>query len=195
MFRRPHGCARPVNARACSRSNRRLTSLQSPAGSIRSSYGFANEPKLDPDTGFPFSSRGLVQCLEEGAERFGWNPCPAISERRRQGRWLVGRGVAAFTYPARTRPSAARARAEADGTYTISLAASDVGTGARTALGLDRRRRARRVERPCHSRARRLEPSTGSCSPAARWEPRRGEQRSSRRAGRFSIIPVRGSRS
>ena len=31
-----------------------------------------NEPELDPEKGIPFSSRNLVACLREGAERFGW---------------------------------------------------------------------------------------------------------------------------
>src|SRR4051812_18115540 len=31
-----------------------------------------NEPRIDPDEGVPFSSRNLVACLREGAERFGW---------------------------------------------------------------------------------------------------------------------------
>src|SRR5262249_3159811 len=31
-----------------------------------------NEPERDPETGRPFSSRGLVACLQEGAQRFGW---------------------------------------------------------------------------------------------------------------------------
>jgi xanthine dehydrogenase YagR molybdenum-binding subunit len=94
-----------------------------------------NEPLVDPETGHPFSSRGLVDCLDEGAERFGWSPHAGPLGRGSEGRWLVGTGVAASTYPARTRPSRARARAETDGTYTISLAASDVGTGSRTVLG------------------------------------------------------------
>src|SRR5260221_657665 len=33
-----------------------------------------NEPSVDPETGHPFSSRGLVPCLREGVERFGWQP-------------------------------------------------------------------------------------------------------------------------
>ncbi|HSC04074.1 MAG TPA: xanthine dehydrogenase family protein molybdopterin-binding subunit [Solirubrobacteraceae bacterium] len=94
-----------------------------------------NDPVLDPETGNRFSSRNLVACLREGAERFGWgdrDPAPAI---RRDGRWLVGTGVAASTYPARRQPSSARARYEPDGgRYTIQIAAADIGTGARTAL-------------------------------------------------------------
>ncbi len=93
-----------------------------------------NEPELDPETGMGFSSRSLVQCLREGAERFGWSdrdPTPAV---RRDGRWLYGTGVASSSYPARRRPSQAIARAQADGGYLIRIAASDIGTGARTVL-------------------------------------------------------------
>ncbi|HYZ80385.1 MAG TPA: molybdopterin cofactor-binding domain-containing protein, partial [Solirubrobacteraceae bacterium] len=93
-----------------------------------------NEPDVDPETGHPFSSRGLAQCLREGAERFGWaerDPTPGV---RRNGRWLYGTGVAASTYPARRRPSRAIARAQPDGSYRVMIAAADIGTGARTAL-------------------------------------------------------------
>ena len=90
-----------------------------------------NEPEIDAEKGLPFSSRGLVQCLREGAERFGWE---AARRARREGRWLYGAGVAASTYPARRRAASATARAEADGTYRIRIDAIDIGTGARTVL-------------------------------------------------------------
>jgi xanthine dehydrogenase YagR molybdenum-binding subunit len=93
-----------------------------------------NEPEVDPESGLEFSSRSLVQCLREGAARFGWSerdPTPAI---RRDGRWLYGTGVASSTYPARRRPSQAIARAEPDGHFRVMIAAADIGTGARTAL-------------------------------------------------------------
>ena len=93
-----------------------------------------NEPETDPETGLPFSSRNLVACLREGAERFGWggrDPAPGV---RRDGRWLVGTGVAASTYPARRAPSSAFARALPDGSYVVGIGAADIGTGARTVL-------------------------------------------------------------
>jgi xanthine dehydrogenase YagR molybdenum-binding subunit len=89
-----------------------------------------NEPERDPDSGEPFSSRNLVACMREGVERFGWNDRAS----RRDGRWLVGTGVASSTYPARRAPSTAHAKAEDDGTFTIRVTASDIGTGARTVL-------------------------------------------------------------
>jgi len=94
-----------------------------------------NEPSVDPESGHPFTSRNLVACLRDGAGRFGWagrDPRPGV---RRDGRWLVGTGVAAATYPARTRPASAAARMLRDGRFQVEINATDIGTGARTALG------------------------------------------------------------
>lgn len=99
-----------------------------------------NEPPVHPEEQIPFSSRHLVQCLRDGAERFGWtdasgqvvrDPRPAV---RRDGEWLVGTGVAASTYPALTWPSTALARATADRRFDVEVNAADIGTGARTVL-------------------------------------------------------------
>jgi xanthine dehydrogenase YagR molybdenum-binding subunit len=93
-----------------------------------------NEPAADPETGLAWSSRGLVECLRTGAERFGWvfgRPRPT---QRRDGRWLVGTGVAASVYPARTMASTARARRTDERQYVVEIAAADIGTGARTVL-------------------------------------------------------------
>ncbi|HET8672171.1 MAG TPA: xanthine dehydrogenase family protein molybdopterin-binding subunit [Thermoleophilaceae bacterium] len=93
-----------------------------------------NEPDVEPESGKPFSSRNLVACLTQGAERFGWDgrdPTPAV---RRDGPWLVGTGVAASTYPAYRRAAEAAARAEPDGSYVVRVGAADIGTGARTVL-------------------------------------------------------------
>jgi xanthine dehydrogenase YagR molybdenum-binding subunit len=97
-------------------------------------FRIRNEPAVDPDTGRPFSSRGLVACLREGARRFGWagrDPRPGV---RRDGRWLVGTGVAASTYPARQRAAQAGILLDPEGQYRLRIAAADIGTGAWTAL-------------------------------------------------------------
>jgi xanthine dehydrogenase YagR molybdenum-binding subunit len=93
-----------------------------------------NEPDIDPEAGVAFSSRHLVACLREGAGRFGWAGRDPTPGARRDGRWLTGTGVAAATYPALRFASQATARAEPDGTFTVRIAAADIGTGARTVL-------------------------------------------------------------
>jgi xanthine dehydrogenase YagR molybdenum-binding subunit len=97
-------------------------------------FRIRNEPEVDPETGHPFSSRGLVACLREGARRFGWNGTDRAPRPRRDGRWYVGTGVAASTYPTRRRPSQALARVDRDGNYSVLIDASDIGTGTWTAL-------------------------------------------------------------
>ncbi|MEQ8144881.1 xanthine dehydrogenase family protein molybdopterin-binding subunit [Streptomyces sp. OP7] len=95
-----------------------------------------NEPESGPVSGLPFAGRNLAACFREGARRFGWNardPRPGV---RREGRWLLGTGTAAASFPAGTLPSTAAVTAEADGTFTVRISASDIGTGARTALTL-----------------------------------------------------------
>jgi xanthine dehydrogenase YagR molybdenum-binding subunit len=93
-----------------------------------------NEPEVDPESGHRFSTRNVVACLREGAERFGWWGRDARPASRRDGRWMTGVGVASSTYPARRGGSTAHGRAGADGTFTIRITASDIGTGARTVL-------------------------------------------------------------
>ncbi|SCE03431.1 xanthine dehydrogenase family protein molybdopterin-binding subunit [Streptomyces sp. PpalLS-921] len=94
-----------------------------------------NEPAVEPDSGRPFSSRGLAGCLHEGARLFRWydrDPQPAA---RQEGRWLLGTGMASATYPVLVSPSAASAHAAPDGSYTVRVNATDIGTGARTVIG------------------------------------------------------------
>jgi len=93
-----------------------------------------NEPAVDPETSHPFSSRGLVACLREGAERFGWQPRDPRPGMRADGRWLIGTGVAASTFPVLQQPAAARVGVDQGGRYCVRIAASDIGTGAWTAL-------------------------------------------------------------
>ncbi|MCX5555684.1 xanthine dehydrogenase family protein molybdopterin-binding subunit [Streptomyces sp. NBC_00038] len=93
-----------------------------------------NEPAVGPVSGMPFSSRNVLACYREGARRFGWvdrDPRPGI---RREGRWLLGTGMAASAFPTLSAPSTAAVTAEADGTFTVRITAADIGTGARTAL-------------------------------------------------------------
>ncbi len=94
-----------------------------------------NEPDVDPETGKPFSRRRLVECLERGAERFGWADRPAEPRATADGDWWVGTGVASSTYPAMKQPgNSARVSSCDDGCYEVAIGSVDIGTGARTAL-------------------------------------------------------------
>ncbi len=93
-----------------------------------------NEPSVGPVSGLPFSSRNLVACLREGAERFDWAGRDHRPRMRREGHLLVGTGLAATSFSNGAFPSSASITAEADGTFTVTIGATDLGTGARTAL-------------------------------------------------------------
>jgi xanthine dehydrogenase YagR molybdenum-binding subunit len=93
-----------------------------------------NEPQVQPENDVPWSSRNVVACLREGAERFGWAGRDPTPGARRDRNWLVGTGVASSTYPARRRPSTATAAARPDGGFVVRIGAADIGTGARTVL-------------------------------------------------------------
>ncbi len=94
-----------------------------------------NEPKSDPESGNPWSTRRLLECLHQGAERFGWEQRdPAPAARNRDG-WLVGSGVASATYPVNRMPgSAARISFGSGDIYTVQIGSADIGQGTWTAL-------------------------------------------------------------
>ncbi|MEV5893651.1 xanthine dehydrogenase family protein molybdopterin-binding subunit [Nonomuraea fuscirosea] len=93
-----------------------------------------NEPEVGPASGLPFSSRNLVACLTAGARRFGWDQRDHRPRLRREGALLIGTGLAAASFSAGAFPSSASITAEPDDTFTVAIGATDLGTGARTAL-------------------------------------------------------------
>ena len=93
-----------------------------------------NEPQDDPETHLPFSSRSLVECYREGAQRFGWSNRPKRPGTLRDGRWLVGYGAASAMFPTLMRPSAASVRLSADGMAVVQTDMTDIGTGSYTVL-------------------------------------------------------------
>ena len=84
--------------------------------------------------GHPFSQRQLVQCLRLGAEQFGWNERSARPGLRRDGRWLVGMGVASAYRGAPVSKSAARVRLDSRGIVTVETDMTDIGTGSYTVI-------------------------------------------------------------
>ncbi|WP_119071062.1 xanthine dehydrogenase family protein molybdopterin-binding subunit [Rubrobacter indicoceani] len=98
-------------------------------------FRIRNEPEADPETGLPFSSRGLVECLREGARLFGWERRSPEPGTQREGEWLVGYGVASSVYPVYVMPgSVARITATPDGKFDVAIGAADIGTGTWTTL-------------------------------------------------------------
>ncbi|MFD4585825.1 molybdopterin cofactor-binding domain-containing protein [Streptomyces sp. NPDC058423] len=93
-----------------------------------------NEPTVDPERDVPYSDRHLVDCLREGARRFGWENRPATPASARDGRWLVGYGMSAAIRGHFQGPTTVRVRLEADGTAVVRTDMTDIGTGTYTIL-------------------------------------------------------------
>ncbi|MBM0106842.1 xanthine dehydrogenase family protein molybdopterin-binding subunit [Steroidobacter sp. S1-65] len=98
-----------------------------------------NEPNLDgtsldPDRGIPFSSRNLIECMRRGARLFGWERRSARPGAIREGRKLIGHGMAAAIRPNYIGPSRARVVLEPRGTLRVQLDMTDIGTGTYTIL-------------------------------------------------------------
>jgi len=93
-----------------------------------------NEPERDPMKDVPFSTRQLIGCMEEGAERFGWNKRNPTPGQVRDGEWLIGMGMAAATRSNLIQNDSAKVTLDAAGHATIETAMTDIGTGTYTVL-------------------------------------------------------------
>jgi xanthine dehydrogenase YagR molybdenum-binding subunit len=93
-----------------------------------------NYAEIDESNGHPWSSKSLSECYDLGAQRFGWSRRSARPGSMRDGRWLVGYGMATAAYPANFRPAGAKARMFADGSVWIGCGTQDLGTGTYTIL-------------------------------------------------------------
>src|SRR5206468_9163080 len=93
-----------------------------------------NEPEQDEFKQLPFSSRSTRECYRLAAERFGWSRRNPEPRSMRDGRWLIGWGMASATYPANRAPASARTRLLPGGTAEVASAASDMGPGTWTSM-------------------------------------------------------------
>lgn len=92
-----------------------------------------NDTQVDPEKPErPFSVRHFVECLETGAKRFGWQARNAKPGQVRDGRWLIGMGMAGGIRGAPVGKAGARARLSRDGSLIIETDMTDIGTGSYT---------------------------------------------------------------
>jgi xanthine dehydrogenase YagR molybdenum-binding subunit len=93
-----------------------------------------NEPKIDESLGVPFSSRHLLECLQLGAEKFGWSKrTPEVGSMKRDGLTL-GWGMATAAWVAARFAAEASIQLRDDGTTRIACGTQDIGTGTYTIL-------------------------------------------------------------
>jgi xanthine dehydrogenase YagR molybdenum-binding subunit len=93
-----------------------------------------NHAGTDPESGKPWSSNAVRECLRLGAERFAWSRRTAQPRATRDGHALVGFGVASAMRPVNLSPAAVRLRLFANRTAEVASAAHDIGSGTYTIL-------------------------------------------------------------
>lgn len=97
-------------------------------------FRIRNDTQVDPHKPERrFSQRQLVECLRQGADRFGWSRRGRPATLR-DGRWLVGMGVAAAFRNNLTMKSGARMRLQPDGMLVVETDMTDIGTGSYTII-------------------------------------------------------------
>jgi xanthine dehydrogenase YagR molybdenum-binding subunit len=93
-----------------------------------------NYSEKDPESGKPWSSKALRECYKIASEKFGWSKRNPEPRSQRDGRWLVGWGMATGTWGAFQNTATVRIALKADGTAHVSSATSDIGPGTYTVI-------------------------------------------------------------
>jgi xanthine dehydrogenase YagR molybdenum-binding subunit len=93
-----------------------------------------NYAEKDPSNGKAWSSKSLKECYARGAELFGWSKRNPKNGQTRDGRYLVGMGMATASYPVHNSQGTARVRLYADGHAVVQSGATDLGTGTYTVM-------------------------------------------------------------
>jgi xanthine dehydrogenase YagR molybdenum-binding subunit len=98
-------------------------------------FRIRNDTQVDPENpDRPYSNRDLIGCLRLGAETFGWHNRQSRPAQQRDGRWLVGMGVAAGFRNNLLTKSGARVRLDKRGVVTVETDMTDIGTGSYTII-------------------------------------------------------------
>ncbi len=93
-----------------------------------------NYAEHDPQSGKPWSSKSLRQCYQIATERFGWSKRNPVPRSMRDGRMLVGWGMATGTYPARTVASSTSVTVLPDGNAWVRCGTQEIGCGTYTIM-------------------------------------------------------------
>ena len=93
-----------------------------------------NHSDKNEHSNLPWSSKYLKDCYQLAAERFDWGKRDPRPRSMRDGKYLVGWGMATATYPGMRSPGAAKVRILRDGSAVVSSATQDMGGGTYTTM-------------------------------------------------------------
>ena len=97
-------------------------------------FRLKNYAEIDQNTGKPFSSKALRECYRQGADKFGWHKRVPNVRSMRDGKHLIGYGMAGGVWDAMQNPANAKAVLSINGSLVVSSATADIGTGTYTAM-------------------------------------------------------------
>jgi xanthine dehydrogenase YagR molybdenum-binding subunit len=93
-----------------------------------------NYAEAEGGSGKPFTSKELRAAYQLGAERFGWSRRNPVPRSTKEGRELIGWGMASGMWEAMMEKTSARATLTIDGRLEVGTATADIGTGTYTIL-------------------------------------------------------------
>ncbi|GGE94207.1 xanthine dehydrogenase family protein molybdopterin-binding subunit [Sphingomonas prati] len=94
-----------------------------------------NDVQQDPTTQDkvrPFSDRKLVECMRQGAAKFGWDRRNRRPGQMRDGSLLIGHGMAGGIRNNMVKASGTRVTLQSGGRVLVETAMTDIGTGSYT---------------------------------------------------------------
>jgi xanthine dehydrogenase YagR molybdenum-binding subunit len=98
-------------------------------------FRILNDTQVDPEQPTrPFSQRQLIACLRLGAQKFDWKQRSSRPGTKREGRWLIGMGVAGAFRGSPVLKSGARVRLDEQGKLIVETDMTDIGTGSYTII-------------------------------------------------------------
>jgi xanthine dehydrogenase YagR molybdenum-binding subunit len=99
-------------------------------------FRMINYSEVDGMNKTPFTSKALREAYREGAARFGWEKRSPEPRSMKEGRELVGWGMATGMWDAQFAKTSASAKLRANGHLEVGCATSDIGTGTYTVMTL-----------------------------------------------------------
>ncbi len=111
-----------------------LDELAFAAGMDPLAFRLRNYAESDENENKTFSSKELRAAYQLGAQRFGWAGRPLAPRSMKEGRELIGWGMAAGAWETMVSTTSARAVLMEDGCLEVATASADVGTGTYTIM-------------------------------------------------------------
>ncbi|MCA9210420.1 MAG: xanthine dehydrogenase family protein molybdopterin-binding subunit, partial [Planctomycetales bacterium] len=93
-----------------------------------------NYAEQNPEKELPWSSKSLKECYQQAADKFEWHKRLPEPGSMKDGRWLLGWGMATATWPTHRKEATVLVRILTDGTAQVRTAASDIGPGTYTVM-------------------------------------------------------------